>query len=204
MKANKLPENIEEIGSFYKNAYKAIDDETPSIDNLTAIMERIPNRIVIPLKDEKKEKPFSFFDPRAFKVAASISTVIITSMLVLAGSLAVVTVVYDSPIPQKINFFKSSKNEKSNQNIQESPKVIPDSKVTKSDHVTNAKMNNQQLKPTENSVEIEKKQLDNVPLQESSNKHATEQVKREIPVNQSAPLDNKKVLDELKEEELFK
>lgn len=197
MKINKLPENIDEIGSFYKNALQA-QEENPTMGSFASIVNKLPSNDL--KADIGKKKSFSLFHPKAFKIAASLSTIIITSVLVLAGSLAVVTVVYDYKVPKPIQFFnRSESSEKTTKDVihavKPSPKIMDNNAAIKAVPQLEVK---QEVIIAPTITEIEKQNTN--PLIQTKK----EEKSKELMLPKTSPADNKKLLDELKEEELFK
>ena len=196
MNVNKLPQNIDEIGSFYKNALHA-QEEYPSMGSFASVFEKLPSS----LQEERgKKKSFSLFHPKAFKIAASLSTIIITSVLVLAGSLAVVTVVYDYKVPKPILFFnRSESSEKTTKDVihavKPSPKIMDNNAAIKAVPQLEVK---QEVIIAPTITEIEKQNTN--PLIQTKK----EEKSKELMLPKTSPADNKKLLEELKEEELFK
>jgi len=199
MKTSKLPENPEEIGAFYKARFQE-QQAFPSDAVFTALFEKIDqteNNISL---DSKKKLNF-FLHPKAFRFAASISSIVITSALVLAGSLAVVTVVYDHSFQPQKQEIKVLNNEQ--QTLEETKKtnkvakvkaVEPEIETPKTkEEIIEVKKEIESIKETEKVV---------TPISSST----PEKLVEPKPTKEVVPVkgDNKHVLDEIQEEELFK
>lgn len=206
MNVNKLPENVDDIAAFYKNALQHHVEEN-STGNFASIFDKVSSQNNIASLTEKKSLNNSFFfNPKAFKIAASVSSIIITSVLVLAGSLAVVTVVYDYKMPNQFKFFKKAESVEKNEVNKVKAEPSKQNKLIKKDNITeteNKNLKEEIITPvtvphTETVVNQQAKQV----TEQIVNK--IEENKKDQSINKHPIQDNKKVLDELKDDELFK
>ncbi len=197
-----LPEDENEIGAFYKKAFDNQLQAPPSASFMD-ILNNLPTQTTSQESSpEKKSKLFSIFHPVAFRYAASLSSIIITNALVLGGSLAVVTVMSDYKIPEKMKIFSFPKKEtesttpaiESKKDTDKNPNLIEDKKPTI-----------EKIEPKITTPQIQKstKPEENEQVKFIENKKVEESPKEQSKQNTS-PSDNKKLLEELKDDDLFK
>lgn len=197
-----LPEDENETGAFYKKAFDNQLQAPPSasfMDMLNNLPTQTTSQESSP---EKKSKLFSIFHPVAFRYAASISSIIITSAFVLGGSLVAVTVMSDYKIPEKMKIFNFPKKEvKSATPVIESKKDNDNQPIL----IEDQKPSLEKIEPKIAAPQIQKptKQEENEQVKFIENKKVEETPKEQSKQNTS-PSDNKKLLEELKDDELFK
>lgn len=127
-------------------------------------------------------------------------------MLVLAGSLAVVTVVYDYKMPNQFKFFNKGESEEKNEINKVAAETSKQNKLIKKDNITetgNKNLKEEIIAPvtiphTETVVNQQAKQVNDQAI------NRIEENKKDQSINKHPIQDNKKVLDELKDDELFK
>lgn len=198
MNVNKLPEHIDEIGAFYKKALNTPMAQQ-STGSYSAIMAELAKQKEIKEEQENEKKKISpFFHPQTFKIAASLSSIVITSVIVLASTLAVVTVVYDH-VPNQIKIFNTVETEVNSKTTQ--PKTVKQTaKAIKDKAPVLEELKNNSVSPqlnTENQTAIQ-------PQNGISEEQKSTIIDKEPVIKKVNTTDNKKLLEELKEDDLFK
>jgi hypothetical protein len=198
MNVNKLPEHIDEIGAFYKKALNTPMAQQ-STGSYSAIMAELAKQKEIKEEQENEKKKISpFFHPQTFKIAASLSSIVITSVIVLASTLAVVTVVYDH-VPNQIKIFNTVETEVNSKTTQ--PKTVKQAaKAIKDQAPVLDELKNNSVSPqlnTENQTAIQ-------PQNGISEEQKSTIMDKEPVIKKVNTTDNKKLLEELKEDDLFK
>lgn len=198
MNVNKLPEHIDEIGAFYKKALNTPMAQQ-STGSFSAIMAELAKQKEIKEEQTNEKKKISpFFHPQTFKIAASLSSIVITSVIVLASTLAVVTVVYDH-VPNQIKIFNTVETEVNSKTTQ--PKTVKQTaKAIKDKAPVLEELKNNSVSPqlnTENQTAIQ-------PQNGISEEQKSTIIDKEPVIKKVNTTDNKKLLEELKEDDLFK